>query len=107
MREFVKQIVASLRYDETWLIEEHWVSNDKLGVKVWIANGWSFTRVVWAAERRSYGGWGDETKIRLTLLEKIAVWRAYKHLRKLKRARIHNTVLESIIERRLTTGEKK
>ena len=105
MREFVKQIVASLRHDETWAIDEHWASNDKLGVKVWIANGWSFARVDWALERRSYGGWGDEVKIRLSLIEKIFVWRAYKKLRKLQRARVHKTVLESIIQRRLTTGE--
>lgn len=102
MREFVKQIAVSLREDETWLIEEHWASNDKLGVKVWIANGWSFARIVWCAERRSYGGWGDEVKINLSLLEKIHIWRAYKALRKLKRARVHNTVLESIIARRLS-----
>ena len=103
MREFVKQIAVSLRHDETWLIEAHWVSNDKLGVKVWIANGWSFTRIVWCAERRSYGSWGDEVKINLSLLEKVHIWRAFRALRKSKRACVYDRVLESIIERRLST----
>ena len=102
MRAFVRQIATSLREDETWLIGDHWVTNDKLGVKVWVASGWTFTHVVWGAERRSYGGWGDEVKIRLSLLEKAYVWLAYKKLKKLKRARILHTVLESIIHRRLT-----
>ena len=106
MRAFVKQIAASLREDETWLVDDHWASNDKLGVKVWIASGWTFARIVWAAERRSYGGWGDELTIRMSTLEKAYIWLAYRTLRRLKRARVHSTVLESIIQRRLN-GETK
>lgn len=103
MREFVKQIAVSLREDETWTFDAHWASNDKLGVKVWIANGWSFAHVRWCAERRSYGGWGDEVKINLSLLEKIRIWRAFRALRRLKRTGVYDKVLASIIERRLTT----
>lgn len=105
MREFVKQIAVSMRHDETWVLDGHWADNGKLGVKVWTANGWSFAHVRWAAERRSYGGWGDEVKINLTMLEKIHIWRAFRALRKRKRAGVYDKVLESIIERRLSSNQ--
>ena len=103
MREFVKHLAISLREDAGWEVDDHWASNTKLGVSVWVSNGWIFTHVKWYAARKTYGTWGDDVKLALTLLEKLVIWRAYKKMRKSKRVQIHDTVLESIIERRLTT----
>jgi hypothetical protein len=101
MRPFVPQIVASLREDDTWTLDKHWATNDKLGVKVWTANGMLYAHLDWAASRRSYGGWGDEMRIRLSLREKFAIWQAYKELRKRKRHNVYDVVLETVIQRRL------
>lgn len=102
MREFISQITASLREDDTWLVDQYRAKNDKLGLNIWIANGRWFVHLEWAREKRPYGGWGDEVRVNLSLVEKFAIWRAYKKLRKLKRNRVNEKVLESIIERRLS-----
>jgi hypothetical protein len=106
MREFVKHIATSLREDDTWTLNDHWTFNDKLGVKVWIANGYWFVYIEWATERQAYGRWADGRRVDLSLLEKFVIWRAAKKFRKLARRRADNKVLESIIQRRLN-GETK
>lgn len=101
MREFVKQVAVSLREDPTWDAGKHWVENEKLGCKVWIANGFWFLHLRWYAKRASYGSWADETDLRLSLPEKFHIWRACKTLRKLSRRRSEAAVLEAVIQRRL------
>lgn len=101
MREFVKHIAISMREDDTWVLDEYRARNDKLGVSVWIANGIWFVYAEWSTQRRSYGGWEPEVKVRLSLLEKLYLWFACKRMRKLKRHAVHNRILETIIERRL------
>lgn len=103
MRDFVPQIAASLREDETWEYDAHYAKNEKLGVSVWIANGFWFVHLLWSAEWRSYGAWSTETKVELSLREKFTIWRAFKALRRNKVQRRNAKLLESIIQRRLTT----
>lgn len=106
MRPFVPQIVASLREDETWKVAAHWAENDKLGLKIWTANGFWFLYFEWARTRHSYGGWEPGRRVDLTLPEKFVIWRACKQMLKDYRKRKDDFVLETIIQRRLT-GEKK
>lgn len=106
MREFIPQIAASLREDETWHVGPHWAANDKLGIKVWVANGYWFVYLEWATERGTYGRWSNEVRIDLSLPEKFVIWRACKKLRKLSRKRKDAALLENIIQRRLQ-GETK
>lgn len=106
MREFIKQIAVSLREDDHWFIDAHWATNDKLGVKVWIANGFWFSYIEWSAERRSYGGWVGDVRVRLSLPEKVSVWSAFEHLKKTKKAQLENDLVATIVSRRLNTKEQ-
>lgn len=105
MREFVRQLAESLREDTTWSLDKYWAVNDKLGVKIWVANGLPATHVEWAATRRSYGSWADEVKVGLSLREKFVLWGACIALRKRKRETIYDEVLQSIIARRLNADK--
>ena len=105
MREFVRQLAESLREDTTWSLDKYWAANDKLGVRVWIANGPLSTYVEWSASRRSYGSWADEMKVSLSLRERFTIWWACAAMRKRKRETIYDEVLQSIITRRLNSDK--
>lgn len=105
MRAVVKHVALSLREDTTWKFDKHWAENEKLGVEVWVANGFWFLHLRWYAERRSYGGWGDHADVKLSLLEKAYLWWAIKKLRKLTKQRAEEALLEAVIQRRLNVKE--
>lgn len=105
MREFIKHIAISMREDDTWGIDGHWADNDKLGIRVWIANGFWFVHPEWSNQRRTYGGWDGYIKVSTSLLEKLYLWAAYKKLRARKKRGVHDLILESIVERRLSADK--
>jgi len=103
MREFVKQIVASLREDDTWKADTHWLYNDKLRVKVWIANGFWFVHMqYWVDARNGFSG-----DISLSLIEKAWLWPAVRKCRKLNKRRKEEAITAAIVSRRLSSGETK
>lgn len=105
MRPVIKHIALSLREDTTWESDRHWLGNDKLGVNVWIANGFWFLHLRWYAELRTYGGWGGSKDVYLSLPEKAYLWWAIRKLRKLTKQRANDALLEAVVQRRLTSGQ--
>ena len=98
-REFVKHIEESLRNDDHWKVDSYRATNEKLGVAVWIANGFFFLHFEFRKPAR--GDYTAEVQIYLSLREKFVIWRALRGLKKTARARHETIVLETIITRRL------
>lgn len=103
MREFVNQIAVSLREDDTWKVDAHWLYNDKLRVKVWIANGFWFVRIqYWIADSV-----GFSRDVHLSLVEKAWLWPAVRKWRKLNKRLKDEAITAAIVSRRLSSGETK
>lgn len=100
MREFVKQMAASLREDETWQLSESQLRlvNDKLKVELWI--GWPRLLTV---------GVREPARVDLTLLERVHLYRpvsiALRAARTRRRKLVDVKLTEYIVTRRLNTPE--
>ena len=100
MREFVKQIAASLREDETWRLSESKVRlvNNKIKVALWV--GWP---------RLFKLGMREPARVDFTLLEKLHLYRPVSIALRTARAQrekiIDSKLTEFIVTRRLNTDD--
>lgn len=103
MREFVKHIAESLRNDDDqWTLDEYRLRSRKLGVAVWVANGFfflNFEHVVVVNGRQT------EIKTNLSLREKFAIWRAVRKCQKKLQMAKDAKILEAVVSRRLSTEQ--
>lgn len=104
MREFVRHVVDSLRHDTHWKADKYRLTNSRLGVAVWTANGFWFLHFEYALELSDFSH--TRENLYLSLHEKFVVWLAIRKMYRAAVRRKHAKVLETIVSRRLTTQEK-
>ena len=105
MREFVRHAVESLQHDTHWKSDTYRLTNPRLGVAVWIANGFWFLHFEYAPELRNFGI--TREKLYLRLHEKFVVSLAVRKLHRLSVQRHQAEVLSTIVSRRLAPQEEK
>jgi hypothetical protein len=102
MREFVKQLAASLREDDGWKLSDSKLRlvNTKLKVELWV--GWPRLLTL---------GMKEPAAIDFSLREKLYMYRpvsiALRFARRQRKQLVDATLTEYIISRRLNTPETK